>query len=184
MWENRVILSLHQSIHLPFSVYHSQISVLMGVHCILSPLPPLFITLLHAHAHSLWGGPLTRLSICLTPTSSLLLFFPLPLLLSPSPAHTLASALWLLLLLPCCHLPQHNREEKSGQKMAARTRRGNEEDTEQAKNGMAKKVRKKIRVHLYTIQLRRSCPSAPPPASPPLPSPAHTLPHTHYKESI
>lgn len=35
--ENRVFLSLHQSIHLPFSVYQSQISVLMGIHCILSP---------------------------------------------------------------------------------------------------------------------------------------------------
>lgn len=179
--ENRVFLSLHQAIHLPFSVYQSQISVLMGIHCILSPLPPLFITLLHAHAHSLWGGPLTRLSICLTPTSSsLLLFFPLPLLLSPSPAHTLASALWLLLPLPRCHLPQHNRERKSGQKMGGRTRRENEDDIEEGKNGTTVKVREKIRESAYSWGEAAHLL----PLLPPFPSPPHTLLHTHTTKRV
>lgn len=74
----------------------------------------------------------------------LLLFFPPPLLLSPSPAHTLASALWLLLSpLPRCHLPQHNRVGKSGQRMGGRTRREIDEDTEERKNGTTVKVRGK-----------------------------------------
>lgn len=143
-----MFLSLHRSIHLSFCLSESNLR--LNGHP-LYPLPPAS-SIHHTTTRTCTlplRGPLNQalhmsdplLHLCL-----LLLFFPLPLLLSPSPAHTLASALWLLLLpLPRCHLPQHNREGKSGQKMGARTRRENEEDTEEGKNGMTVKVREKIR---------------------------------------
>lgn len=151
---NGVILSLHQSIHLSFSVYQSQISVLMGIHCVLSPpASPIHHTTRRTCTLPL-RGPLNQA-----------LHMPDPHLLSPPLLSTTPSPL----PIPCSHsgfssvaaaalLPsattQHNREGKSGEKMGGRTRGGNQEDTEEGKNGTAEKVRKKDkkeRVHLYTI---------------------------------
>lgn len=142
------------------------------------PPPPLFITLPHAHAHSLWGGPLTRLSICLTPTSFLLLFFPQPPSPLPSPAHTLASA--LLLLLPCCHLPRHNREGKTGKRGVGKqaVKWGRHERRKGCGEQLRVIKRESRSVHNTAEKKLSICsPSC-------LPSPPDTLPHTYHKESI
>lgn len=145
--ENRVFLYLHQSIHLPFSVYQSQISVLMGLHCILSPLPPLFITLLHAHAHSPLRGPLNQ---ALHMSDPHLLLSPPLLSTTPSP-----------LPIPCSHsgfcsvaaaaaaapLPSATTQQRGKEwaKDGWKNKEGNKEDMEDTKNGTTAKVREKIR---------------------------------------
>lgn len=129
-------LQTYLSISLPFCLLESK--PCLNGHLLYPASPPgLFITLPHAYTHSLWGAPLTRLSICLTPTSS---FFPPPLLFSPSLAHTLASAL-LPLLLPHTAICYKTTEGERGRKRVVKRGEWKDEDVKED----AKRDRKKMK---------------------------------------
>lgn len=151
---NRVIRSSHQSIHLPFSVYQSQISVLMGIHCILSPpASPIHHTTTRTCTLPL-RGPLNQALHMPDPH----LLSPPLLSTTPSPlpipcSHSGFSSVAAAALLPSATTQQRGKEwGKDGWKnRGGPGRHGGRERMEPRKPKKVRKKDKKERVHLYTV---------------------------------